>query len=494
MSQAKQAAPLAVPRKWLFSVVSAWLSYGSGMGTIGATCHLDNMELTDEQLAAIRDIVDPAPRSMAFRGPAGCGKTTVLQHAAARLPIDKTVFVAPTNKALEVFSSKLPPSAHYRTLAQAIGKVKERINGEEVFVIKESLRSRILKQYKEEGVRYFIVDEASMIGQNDADLLEEMGNECGAKIVWTGDIYQLPPVNDKPCRQFYRPDYAFELTKVLRHGGAVLDYATNIRSNFSSRHSFPFSNLLSPDSSILVKNKEDWFASFCEALASGDLSSRVLCWTNANVSSLTTRSRLAVYGEQSKSGWLPGEVLMIHTRHTAPDGTRLLTSFEYEVIEVERKTFSLDKGALSYVTPVRKEHHSLPLFVSGEFQEITAVRVFFDGTRSDYKIKIYCPTPGSRAKAQLQAIQRSLSDFKRKKYIIDKQQLEEAEAKIASIKSYFAPLRSAQVMTVHKSQGSTFENVFICNDLMSCEKPERNNLLYVASTRASKSAIFSSFA
>jgi len=185
---------------------------------------------------------------------------------------------------------------------------------------------------------------------------------------------------------------------------------------------------------------------------------------------------------------------MIHSRHIAPDGAILYTSFEYEVIENEIKRFTFDKGILNYTTPKTKEEKTLPLLVSGDFQVITAVRVFFDGTRAADQVKIYCPAPGSEAKLHFQHIKKSMATFKQKKYLIDPQEKEQAYLKIASINSYFAPLRSAQVMTVHKSQGSTFENVFIFNDLVACEKPERNNLLYVASTRASKSAVFSTFA
>jgi len=464
------------------------------MVIIRSTTHRRNVQLTDDQLKAVEAIVSPCPKSMAFRGPAGCGKTTVLQHAAKRLPLDQTIFIAPTNKALEVFSSKLPGGAQYKTLAQAIGKVSATVDGEQQFVIKQSLRDRLFKQYEEDDICYFIVDESSMIGQEDADLLEEMAESCNAKIVWAGDVYQLPPVKDKPCDQFYCPEEVFELTKVLRHGGAVLDYATHIRSQFSLKHSFPASDCLSADSSIFLKSKQDWFDSFCESLSSGDLSSRALCWTNANVSSLTKKSRVAVYGDKCNWGWLPGEVLMIHSRHIAPDGAILYTSFEYEVIENEIKRFTFDKGILNYTTPKTKEEKTLPLLVSGDFQVITAVRVFFDGTRAADQVKIYCPAPGSEAKLHFQHIKKSMATFKQKKYLIDPQEKEQAYLKIASINSYFAPLRSAQVMTVHKSQGSTFENVFIFNDLVACEKPERNNLLYVASTRASKSAVFSTFA
>jgi ATP-dependent exoDNAse (exonuclease V) alpha subunit len=56
------------------------------------------------------------------------------------------------------------------------------------------------------------------------------------------------------------------------------------------------------------------------------------------------------------------------------------------------------------------------------------------------------------------------------------------------LKNLFADVNYAYCLTIHKSQGSTFQNVFVDvpNALTNRNVRERNQLLYVAMTRASK--------
>jgi len=56
------------------------------------------------------------------------------------------------------------------------------------------------------------------------------------------------------------------------------------------------------------------------------------------------------------------------------------------------------------------------------------------------------------------------------------------------LKQRFGQLKYSYCLTVHKAQGSTFENVFVdVNNLLTNRTVrERNQLLYVAATRAAK--------
>ena len=58
-------------------------------------------------------------------------------------------------------------------------------------------------------------------------------------------------------------------------------------------------------------------------------------------------------------------------------------------------------------------------------------------------------------------------------------------------KKPFHPLQYAYALTVHRSQGSTFQRVFLDlrNLLRNRKTNERNKLLYTAATRASKQMI-----
>ena len=58
-------------------------------------------------------------------------------------------------------------------------------------------------------------------------------------------------------------------------------------------------------------------------------------------------------------------------------------------------------------------------------------------------------------------------------------------------KEHVADLRNTDVLTVHKAQGSTFDNVLIdLSDLSTCRNPDEfRRLMYVAFTRA-KNKVF----
>ena len=58
-------------------------------------------------------------------------------------------------------------------------------------------------------------------------------------------------------------------------------------------------------------------------------------------------------------------------------------------------------------------------------------------------------------------------------------------------KTYFTRINSAFVMTVHKSQGSTFRHVYVSDDISrERDRLKKNPLLYVSATRASESITF----
>ena len=64
--------------------------------------------------------------------------------------------------------------------------------------------------------------------------------------------------------------------------------------------------------------------------------------------------------------------------------------------------------------------------------------------------------------------------------------------KFYTIKDYFGDLRNRDSCTVHKSQGSTVNDVFIdLEDLMKCRQPDMvRRLLYVAISRARNNVYF----
>ena len=146
-------------------------------------------------LEMVQFLYDPDPASaFVLRGYAGTGKTSLvsaLVRSAPALRI-KTVLLAPTGRAAKVLSGYSGQPAYtihrkiYQTVTDSDGMM------------------RVARALNKHSYTLFIVDEASMIGQNEESgmgrrsLLEDLvdyvteGNHC--RLMLIGDTAQLPPV------------------------------------------------------------------------------------------------------------------------------------------------------------------------------------------------------------------------------------------------------------------------------------------------------------
>lgn len=134
-------------------------------------------------------------------GYAGTGKTTQIAEVARTL--EGGVYLAPTNAAANVLREK---GINATTIHKAIYDYDERNDA-------WHRRSRL------DG-RFVICDEASML----TDRLMDDIRSYGLPTYFVGDPFQLPPVDGEMA---FEPDDV--LTEVVRHGGRVLELATNIR-------------------------------------------------------------------------------------------------------------------------------------------------------------------------------------------------------------------------------------------------------------------------
>ncbi len=208
------------------------------------------MELTSEQDRLLAKLIDFSYEHekislFLLKGYAGTGKTSMLgayvkalKEAKARVKL-----LAPTGRAAKVLSQKS------NTVALTIHKMiyRRSLNADGAYRV--SISPNLHRH------TFFIVDEASMIGefvlQNDGavsgqnlldDLMEYVYSGIGCKMILLGDDGQLPPVgsefspalNGAFLQQHYPRLFINEvrLTQVVRHteGSSILFNATKLRS------------------------------------------------------------------------------------------------------------------------------------------------------------------------------------------------------------------------------------------------------------------------
>jgi exodeoxyribonuclease-5 len=177
-----------------------------------------------------------------LKGYAGTGKTTMLSSLVKTFTKFKfrSVLLAPTGRAAKDKSSYTGQNAY--TIHKNIYRQQSSSDGSGRFVLNKNL-------FKD---TFFIVDEASMISNSNAetsifgsgrlleDLIEYVYSGTNCRLFLVGDTAQLPPVGldvspalSKKDLDFYdRYVYEYELTEVVRqdlHSG-ILFNATFIRN------------------------------------------------------------------------------------------------------------------------------------------------------------------------------------------------------------------------------------------------------------------------
>ncbi len=134
---------------------------------------------------------------MFITGSAGTGKTTSLKELLEYCLANKipAIALAYTHKACRILSEKLPGQTDIRTLHKFLRK-RPGINTNATNI--KQIATTV--QFGEpEKVRVLFIDEFSMVGENDAMSLGELQDPdytgiCETKIVYIGDVNQLPPV------------------------------------------------------------------------------------------------------------------------------------------------------------------------------------------------------------------------------------------------------------------------------------------------------------
>ena len=402
----------------------------------------DGLVLTTGQNDAygkfISFLMNPSQRSLVISGYAGTGKSTLVGHILDTLndllktsqllsgkeQKYKIVLTATTNKAAEALSDI--SGYEVQTIHSLLHLVPKRDFNKNRTVLTQREDYEPLKH------KLIVIDEASYI---DAALMKYLGHlDNTNKIVYIGDPAQLTPVGYQTTPIFEAPIERAELTEVVRQqdGNPIIELATKFRNVVNGEPWFQFK----PDGHHIQYLERDHFEvaiqkEFCRKDWKYK-DSKILAWTNNAVIAYNKGIRELAHGDPE---------LQIHdyavcNSYISNKQCRLKTD---QLVQLTGKTPANDRGYPGWAVVL--DHHHFAFM------------------------------PQSRT--------------------IHKQAIKDAEDnkdtnKLLHIEQHWIDLRAAYACTINKSQGSTYDAVFI--DLDNVAKCHSGNqiarMMYVAVSRA----------
>lgn len=414
--------------------------------------------LSDSQQAVVDHfphfLMDDEATEMTIAGFAGSGKTFLVSHLAS---INSKI-----QKFVRVMDQNIQPRKMYFTATtNKAAAVLEKFLNIETRTIHSLLSLRVRNNYKtgrtelvpnEQGKReslnhsIIFVDEASMINRDLLTAIRKAQKEWrDCKVVFIGDEYQLPPVKEDVCAVFQDGEHTVRLNEIQRQvaDNPIIQLSAKYRDCLDD-HLLTWPEIEADGEHIIhYDDKYEFFDAikekFMEEVQYPDRY-KVLAWAN---------NRVREYND-----W-------IRSLHGLPN--HLTTG---ERVVTNRPLLGVDDKVLAQTDTVHTIRKVDPAMEDG----IKGFYIYLDNIGSPF----FQPWDWKEAQALA-------SQYKK-----DAKQTRNWQPYFTIIQ-HWADLRPIHASTVHKAQGSTYEEVFV--DLNNIG---RNNnwrevarLTYVAITRAS---------
>lgn len=429
--------------------------------------------LSDEQKSAIgimMKFVESDDRQMVMTGSAGVGKSVLTKMFLDRLDSNgyKYVCTAPTNEAVRVVS-KSCGRKYDSTIYSLLG----------LSLVQDDDGPAVIRPMGESKLGEYdivIVDECSMINSELFARIQDCLDEYShVKIIYIGDKAQLPPVNDPNGES---PTFAIEscgasLTQVQRCAAdnPIIAMVTEIRNNLESdKDVFEKESKYNTELGVGIEfepDREKFMSNMYSLFKSTDFNAdvnhvRALAYTNAAVDAMNAHIRRELFGEHAKD-YVVDEVLMM--------GEPLMN--DRQVVFSVGERVRVDSVTLKTDSEYGFKYWSLTIqnFEAPSYQRrMERVDIIHRNYVGKYREVLAKKATTAKEMVKITA------DRKR------------AWLPYFAFKNRFAWVKYIYAITVHRSQGSTFKNVFVVNadlDRLRWNNVERNKLKYVAFTRAS---------
>jgi exodeoxyribonuclease-5 len=432
----------------------------------------------EEQITAINKMTeflqddDPNNDSFVLIGRGGTGKTTIVEKVRYVLKGKVMILAAPSHAAKKVLEKRFSYNIDAFTIASLLGMKLNTRTGK--FEIDEYKR-------REQGIPIetadvVLIDECSMIDEYLFSQIMKYKSRT-AKIIFLGDNAQLPPIREESSLFQDKDSPVFDLRnrcelkeRVRQSKQSPIVPLTDVFANNiekGNRGDRIEKNPLHTASRVTDYNRETeegviFTNSYRQAIynlaldflkpesESNPMFAKGIVYTNAVREDINNQVRSIVWKDKAKHQFVIGEQVIAFDTFTAITGQPLIHNSDNFYVKKITKSVH-QKGYKLLLLTVKNEHF-----------EVT-VPVMDRESARDFQIDVQ-------------------DLFKRKK-------MREAYR----LKDSVANIQYGYAITSHKSQGSTFTNVFVFEDdimdVFKATDKTKNQSMYVATSRPTKKLV-----
>jgi exodeoxyribonuclease-5 len=430
---------------------------------------------------------------MTLEGYAGTGKTTLLRFLIDNLKKYSIIGSAPTHKAVAVLKKSIRIKTE--TLAKLLGlrpdvNLAEYTPNNPVFA---QLADPVVAEYN-----VLIVDECSMVNTELYKLILKEAKAFGVLVIFVGDPYQLPPVHERISPTF-NVAKKFTLSEIIRQeeGHPLLELLAMARNDVANKGNSLLTHIFRNVNTSNIRDdigyrintykssSVEFSNNLLQSINEDVINTKYLAFTNDNVLSWNKYIRSKIIEDSS----------FLHIRDLLTGYNSILDNFNSMII-ARSNDYSIDGDELIDYTDEHGLHGKLVQLKNIDTNFTSPVLFVLDHSDKEnveHFKDLYFPllmsalADDSIGKVRSRRF-KELYKFKEKVLLLNDITIgNEYAAK--DLDFYYGS-------TIHKSQGSTYNNVFInFKDIIYDNKGKvygnlllRNKLIYVALSRTTKIA------
>lgn len=406
--------------------------------------------------------------SMTLSGYAGTGKTSLMEMIAKKGQKQNrpVMFCATTNKAAAVLNDRVSKAGFKASTLNKVFGINVEVDSSKAYNARNLVN--VLKDVDIMPGTTIIIDEASMINEENYKILNDIAKEHRLKIIYVGDEAQLAPVNEDKISKVFRngEGKVIRLTQVERtDDNAILKEATAIRNGepLSKVSSFNSKGegvaYISPQHQDAINEVID---KYVKGLKQNPNYFRILAYTNKAVTAYNNQVR-ELLGYDSPIPHV-GEPMTGYANwgyEWRTKSYRFINSESYKVTQVGRPTTvqtRLDNGTpvVMQAVPITLED-SLGNVDTFNFMDIknNALNRQSAMILANEKKRLWNEARrayGREAKAAVYAKINAIDSF-----LFVNDNIEDSSHNLLQAKT----IDFGYALTIHKSQGSTFTNVLM---------------------------------